>query len=238
MSQEENVVYLEDVASTNVSVMEENSTLDTTRKTTASKTSTPGATEASSSSTKGTLKRQRTLMEMMSGGTKTPESGSTIQKSAKKQKTSSKSGPSSDGNEAGSSTGAATFGLQPLNSIPFSKVAFMESLSEEVRGLLELECETMGLSWWVRFRIPSSCEIRLGFFQDEVAQGRDQEILFHQPQEIPLERRRSRTSRKTYGIEGLPCPYASFQIMVLISTSVHSCIFEQRTTYTLGPTLH
>ncbi|TDL25619.1 uracil-DNA glycosylase [Rickenella mellea] len=37
--------------------------------------------------------------------------------------------------------------LQPLNSVPFSLSAFQESLSEEHRNLLRLECETMGKSW-------------------------------------------------------------------------------------------
>lgn len=40
-------------------------------------------------------------------------------------------------------------GLQALNSIPFSMQTFKESLTEEQKELLQLECETLGKSWQV-----------------------------------------------------------------------------------------
>lgn len=44
---------------------------------------------------------------------------------------------------------SASFGSQPLNSIPFSLSGYLDSLNEEERDLLSLECETMGKSWSV-----------------------------------------------------------------------------------------
>ncbi|EPQ52742.1 uracil-DNA glycosylase [Gloeophyllum trabeum ATCC 11539] len=38
-------------------------------------------------------------------------------------------------------------GLQLLNTIPFSMASYRAALSEEQTRLLELECETMGMSW-------------------------------------------------------------------------------------------
>jgi uracil-DNA glycosylase len=38
-------------------------------------------------------------------------------------------------------------GFQKLNSIPFSMSAYQESLTEEQKKLLALECDVMGKSW-------------------------------------------------------------------------------------------
>jgi len=46
-----------------------------------------------------------------------------------------------------SASTSLTSSLQSLNSIPFSISAFQESLDEEQRNLLKLECEVMGKSW-------------------------------------------------------------------------------------------
>ncbi|KAI5122533.1 hypothetical protein M0805_005260 [Coniferiporia weirii] len=87
-----------------------------------------------------TGKRQRTLMEVMSGGAKAKDSGQALKK-AKLTSTGDVEAPSP------SPPKPTTFGLQPLNSIPFSMQAFKDSLTEEQKGLLELECVTMGKSW-------------------------------------------------------------------------------------------
>lgn len=53
--------------------------------------------------------------------------------------------------------------LTKLNSIPFSFAAFVESLSDEHRQLLHLECETMGKSWYVEQNGPGPVvDTRLG----------------------------------------------------------------------------
>ncbi|EDR08433.1 uncharacterized protein LACBIDRAFT_249888 [Laccaria bicolor S238N-H82] len=46
-----------------------------------------------------------------------------------------------------SGTNSKSSGIQRLNSIPFSLSAFQESLSDNERKLLQLECEMMGKSW-------------------------------------------------------------------------------------------
>ncbi|ETW82866.1 hypothetical protein HETIRDRAFT_316253 [Heterobasidion irregulare TC 32-1] len=72
--------------------------------------------------------------------------GSTAGPSNKKQKlTSSSVSSASVSSKAVSS--ATNFGLQPLNSIPFSLSAFIESLTDDQKRLLKLEYETMGKSW-------------------------------------------------------------------------------------------
>jgi uracil-DNA glycosylase len=85
----------------------------------------------SSTITPAPVKRQRTLGEMFSGAhaSKGSESTSSI---------------ASDGATA-SASGAS--GLVKLNSIPFSMTAYLESLSDEEKRLLQLECEVLGKSW-------------------------------------------------------------------------------------------
>lgn len=70
------------------------------------------------------LKRQRTLVDMLGGS------------SAKKVK-------------ADGSPFTAVSKSQTLNTIPFNLNDFINSLTEEQRGLLGLEIETMGKSWSV-----------------------------------------------------------------------------------------
>lgn len=91
-------------------------------------------------STPVTGKRQRTLMEMVGDSAKPKEPDS---KKAKLGRTSSLASASGDQGPAK----APTLGLQPLNSIPFSMQAFKDSLTEEQKGFLTLECECMGKSW-------------------------------------------------------------------------------------------
>lgn len=67
-------------------------------------------------------KRQRTLMDML--------------------------GPSASGAKKPKLGKSGSFGSQALNSIPFSMSGFINSLGEEEKDLLALECDTMGKSWY------------------------------------------------------------------------------------------
>ena len=88
-----------------------------------------------------TGKRQLTLLEMAK-----PK-----QPALRKQKLAESTSPAGVNEKASTPTAAklASTSLQPLNFIPFSLQGFKDSLSEEERNLLALECETMGMSWWV-----------------------------------------------------------------------------------------
>lgn len=95
----------------------------------------------STSTTNG--KRQRTLFDMLGS---TPSRGSDTPSSKKPKLTAS-----SSGNDKLSSSGAQSSGRssdpQSLNSIPFSLSEYIDSLTEDQKRLLKLECETMGRSW-------------------------------------------------------------------------------------------
>jgi hypothetical protein len=128
----ERVVYLEDVQpksqSRNSDTSSASSVVPTTQVPKAAVTAVPT----------GGAKRQRTLMDMMGGGSR--ESGS----DAKKIRLSAAASSS-----AASSSKAKSFGLQKLSAIPFDLAAFQESLPEEQKALLRLECEAMGQSWYI-----------------------------------------------------------------------------------------
>jgi len=99
------------------------------------------------------VKRQRTLMDMFSNSS---SSSNSAELGSKKLKTGATSGTSirvSSSSGSFNRTGAAAvnFGLQPLNSIPFSLSEYQESLTDDQKRLLKLECDTMGKSWWVVF---------------------------------------------------------------------------------------
>ncbi|CAL1716841.1 unnamed protein product [Somion occarium] len=87
---------------------------------------------------KGT-KRQRTLMDMF-----TPAPAAQNTKKLKLDRSGSSS--SLTARTAATGSGQAN-GMQSLNSIPFSLSSYQNSLSDEERQLLTLECETMGKSW-------------------------------------------------------------------------------------------
>ena len=120
-SPDDSVVYLEDLEVTTDK-----------RKTAAapsissSQSSSVGGTTPSAASSSG-VKRQRDLREMFPSSQESSSGRDT-----KKLKTS-----------------ASATGPLKLNAIPFSLSAFLESLSESDRELLQLECETMGNSWQV-----------------------------------------------------------------------------------------
>lgn len=117
----------------------------------ASPTSTPHASQDSSTSkstvraaatTTVSVKRQRTLMDMLSssqGSQNDKESGPPAKKA--KVKATNSSGITA------TSSSSISVGVQRLNAIPFSLSEYIESLPEEHRHLLQLECECMGKSW-------------------------------------------------------------------------------------------
>lgn len=133
MSTEQKIVYYEDVEVSAIRVKS-----DGTKETSVTSKS---VSKSNSSSTSAPLKRQRTLMEMIPGASKEPKTTGQPAKKAKLSTAASSDGPSS------SLAKAVTFGLQPLNFIPFSMKEFKDSLTEEQCNLLLLECETMGKSW-------------------------------------------------------------------------------------------
>jgi uracil-DNA glycosylase len=79
-------------------------------------------------------KRQRTLAEMFGKPQKDAPA-------AKKQKLTASS--------SNNAIVISSLDDQPLNTMPFSVSAFLESLSDEHRKLLQLECDIMGNSWQV-----------------------------------------------------------------------------------------
>lgn len=87
------------------------------------------------------VKRQRTLADMFSGSQEKPS-----EPSAKKLKL-APSGGSGTTTSSARSVAANRSGVQKLNSIPFSLAAYVDTLSEEQKKLLTLECEVMGKSW-------------------------------------------------------------------------------------------
>ena len=94
-----------------------------------------GAVNGKAATTNG-LKRQRTLVDMFPAA----PSG----QGSKKLKLENNGG--SSGSIKAFATTAAS-GSQSLNSIPFSLSSYQESLAEQERQLLGLECETLGKSW-------------------------------------------------------------------------------------------
>jgi uracil-DNA glycosylase len=87
-----------------------------------------------------TGKRQRTLFDMLGS---TP--GQSSEKNAKKKPKLAASNSSDKPSVAESSGGSP--GSQSLNSIPFSLSDYVDSLTDDQKRLLKLECETMGKSW-------------------------------------------------------------------------------------------
>jgi uracil-DNA glycosylase len=89
------------------------------------------------------VKRQLTLVDMFSGS-----QGKTSEPSAKKIRLSTSSSFSSTSSSSVIAVnGVKATGVQRLNTIPFSLSSFQDSLTEEQKKLLKLECEVMGKSW-------------------------------------------------------------------------------------------
>ncbi|THV02844.1 uracil-DNA glycosylase [Dendrothele bispora CBS 962.96] len=127
------IVYLEDLEPPSSSQRSEASSV-------ASTASVSKNASAKKDASKTSVKRQLTLLDSFAISQSTSS-----EPSAKKLKLSSSDTMLSASSSAVSSKGP--IGLQKLNSIPFSLKAFQESLTEEQRNLLQLECQTMGKSW-------------------------------------------------------------------------------------------
>ena len=88
-----------------------------------------------------TGKRQRTLLDMLGSGP-----GQSTGTTSKKPKL-TVPGPSDKPTVSRTQTSGGSPSQQPLNSIPFSLSQYIDSLTEDQKRLLKLECETMGKSW-------------------------------------------------------------------------------------------
>lgn len=134
MAGEQRVIYLEDVETT-VS----NGEVISVTPSPSQDAPVKAPVKTKSSEATGTVKRQRTLMDMLSG----PSNDKSAEPVAKKAKlTASSSGSGS--------AKIAVVGVQRLNAIPFSLSQYIESIPEDHRDLLKLETECMGKSWCVR----------------------------------------------------------------------------------------
>jgi uracil-DNA glycosylase len=129
----QSVVYLEDVEPTRKVAKREDNDASGSVNSSASKPATTAA-----------VKRQRTLVDMFGSSQEDTSSSKKPRLSASKSGSSVSSTKTSN---IGSTSNLKGFGLQRLNSIPFSITSFQESLSEEQKKLLRLECEVMGKSW-------------------------------------------------------------------------------------------
>lgn len=127
MTDDTRVVYLADV--------------ETTVSPTRDASTTPNASTSATAS--NPLKRQRTLMDMFTVP-KNSQSEKTGQPEAKRVKVETLTSPPAC---AAKPKVAGSSGLQRLNFIPFSLSEFIESIPEDQRHLLRLECDCMGKSW-------------------------------------------------------------------------------------------
>lgn len=138
MSDNQRVVYLEDVETTALST----SSAENIPVTPSATASQDGLVKAAVKATEatGAVKRQRTLMDMLA-----KPNGKSAEPVAKKLKLSTSS--SSSGSTKIAVSGVS---VQRLNAIPFSLSQYIESIPEDHRHLLKLECDCMGKSWCVR----------------------------------------------------------------------------------------
>lgn len=139
-NEKEEVVYLEDlVAPTKAATDTASKTSSqTSTASTDTKVAAAGGAENGKPAAAGSLKRQRTLVDMFSAAP-----ASTGSKKLKLEK----SGSAGSLAVSARMSTAAVSGSQSLNSIAFSLSAYQESLSEIERQMLGLECETLGKSW-------------------------------------------------------------------------------------------
>ncbi|KAI0346586.1 uracil-DNA glycosylase [Trametopsis cervina] len=126
MAEQKSIVYLEDLET------------PTSSQATEAAGDKP-AKVASKTTTKASTKRQASLMDMFSGAG--------AQSIAKKRKIEKSSVSTTEETVSPPATLAPPKPGQTLNSIPFSLSAYVQSLSEDQRRLLALECDTMGKSW-------------------------------------------------------------------------------------------
>ncbi|KAF9048593.1 uracil-DNA glycosylase [Panaeolus papilionaceus] len=89
-------------------------------------------------------KRQRTEADPDSAAKEDTTASATTEQPAKRQKTID---TLFFGARKPSASTSANKGLPKLNAIPFSMGSYVDSLSDEEKSLLKLECEVMGKSW-------------------------------------------------------------------------------------------
>ncbi|KDQ57240.1 hypothetical protein JAAARDRAFT_194397 [Jaapia argillacea MUCL 33604] len=135
MAEKEDVVYLEDLDSPSEAKPEAPAAIAPIGSDIEKVAESSSALEPPPASS--STKRQRTLVDMF-----------TAAPAAKKAKPgASTSGAASQSGGTGSAPVVKVNGLQALNSIPFSMSSYLESLTDEQRKLLHIECETMGKTW-------------------------------------------------------------------------------------------
>ncbi|KAK0468599.1 uracil-DNA glycosylase-like protein [Armillaria novae-zelandiae] len=93
--------------------------------------------------TSTSMKRQQTVMDMLTG----PQGKNAFDPSANKLKPSPASSTRLDASSSSGTIVTKGFGVERLDCIPFSMSGFQESMTDEQRDLLRLECESMGKSW-------------------------------------------------------------------------------------------
>ncbi|KAG6898192.1 hypothetical protein C0992_003304 [Termitomyces sp. T32_za158] len=126
-------VYLEDVDTSDTTTQEDGP------PSSSAPSSIPSLSKSVSQRSGSTnLKRQRTLVDMF---TSSQGKLSIHEPSSKKSKKLTTSGSSYLKN------GSRLFGVQKLNAIPFSMSEYFETLADDQKRLLRLECEVMGKSW-------------------------------------------------------------------------------------------
>ncbi|KAG5651739.1 hypothetical protein H0H81_007592 [Sphagnurus paluster] len=103
--------------------------------------SSPAGPSSQPGETKRAVKRQRTLFDMMPSSQGSQGKASSGEPAAKKVKL------TASGGSMGSLSGGSKTWVQKLNAIPFSLASYQETLTEDQKGLLRLECEVMGKSW-------------------------------------------------------------------------------------------
>lgn len=134
MGDSQPIVYLEDIDPTSKSPSKRERSQDDD----------PQAENSSTTIAPVPVKRQRTLDTMFFGS-----QGKTDAKSSPSEGQKPSGGSTSSIASNSSATRPKASGLVKLNSIPFSMTAYLDSLSEEEKRLLQLECEVMGKSWSV-----------------------------------------------------------------------------------------
>ncbi|KAJ8072844.1 uracil DNA glycosylase [Marasmius tenuissimus] len=141
MSEEEETVFLEDLQAQVANNQEEQTLIPASQESNISVKSTRSNASKSNatSNVRESKKRQATLTDMFGG------QGAKRQKLTPQRPTTS--GSTTVKTAASSSKLSRPDGSQKLNAIPFSLKAFQDSLDEDQRNLLDLECQVLGKSW-------------------------------------------------------------------------------------------
>ena len=134
MGDSQPTIYLEDIDPTFKSTSKRERPDDGPQAEKSSSSTTPAPVKA--------VKRQRTLKETFFG-----LQGKSKTSPLKSLKPSGGSTSSVASDSSSTLPKVSASGLVTLNSIPFSMTAYQETLSDDEKRLLQLECEVMGKSW-------------------------------------------------------------------------------------------